>query len=154
MKKVYFYDENGIFTEEAPADIDPRATAAAGVEMYLLPVNATFDEPPAEIMGFNRVWDGQNWEYEEIPDEEPEQQPEPTEIELKQYKINELKSNLYVTDYVVIKIAEGVATKEEYAEVIANRAEWRAEINQLEVEICELQKQSEQPLPDTSAGEQ
>ncbi len=157
MKKVYFFDKNGIFTEEAAADIDPRATAAAGVERYLLPANATFEEPPAEILGFNRVYNGNNWDYVEIPEEEPEQpeeQPEPTEIELKQQKINELKYNLYVTDYVVIKIAEGVATKEEYAKVIANRAAWRDEINQLEGEICELQKQSE-PLPsDTSAGEQ
>lgn len=43
-----------------------------------------------------------------------------------------LKEQLSTTDYVVIKIAEGVATPEEYADVIAKRQVWRAEINELE----------------------
>lgn len=47
-------------------------------------------------------------------------------------KIVKLKKNLYNTDYAVIKIAEGAATVEEYAEVIAQRQAWREEINQLE----------------------
>lgn len=47
-------------------------------------------------------------------------------------RIEELKKNLESTDYVIIKIAEGVATKEEYAEIIKLRSEWRNEINQLE----------------------
>ena len=60
--------------------------------------------------------------------------PEPTEEEIKAARIAELKANLSATDYVVIKIAEGVATKEEYADVIAQRQAWREEINQLEGE--------------------
>jgi hypothetical protein len=44
--------------------------------------------------------------------------PEPTEEEIKQARINELKQMLFDTDYVVIKIAEGSATKEEYAAMI------------------------------------
>lgn len=47
-------------------------------------------------------------------------------------RIEELKRMLAETDYVAVKIAEGAATKEEYAETIANRAAWRAEINDLE----------------------
>ena len=43
-----------------------------------------------------------------------------------------LKGQLSITDYAVIKIAEGVATLEEYADVIAQRQAWREEINQLE----------------------
>ena len=43
-----------------------------------------------------------------------------------------LKWQLSATDYAVIKIAEGVATQEEYADVIAQRQAWRAEINDLE----------------------
>lgn len=43
-----------------------------------------------------------------------------------------LKGQLSATDYAVIKIAEGAATPEEYADVIAQRQAWRAEINQLE----------------------
>lgn len=70
--------------------------------------------------------------------------PEPTaeEIELKekQSRIAALKSQLAATDYVVIKIAEGAATAEEYAEVIASREAWRAEINELEPRVEELKE--------------
>jgi hypothetical protein len=58
--------------------------------------------------------------------------PEPTKEEIAQARINELKSKLQETDYVVIKIAEGEATQEKYAEVLANRKAWRAEIKDLE----------------------
>ena len=46
-------------------------------------------------------------------------------------RINELKQQLIETDYIVIKIAEGAATKEEYADIIAQRQQWRAEIGKL-----------------------
>lgn len=59
---------------------------------------------------------------------------EPTEEEIKQARINELKQMLFDTDYVVIKIAEGSATKEEYADVIEQRKSWREEIRDLENE--------------------
>lgn len=61
--------------------------------------------------------------------------PEPTPIELKSQRISELKGKLASTDYVVAKIAEGVATKEDYSEVLSNRQLWRQEINDLEQEI-------------------
>lgn len=57
--------------------------------------------------------------------------PAPTDDEKKQARILELKNNLTATDYKIIKIAEGSATKEEYAEDIAKRQAWRAEINSL-----------------------
>ena len=66
--------------------------------------------------------------YERIPD-----------TELIQRRIEELKQYLSDTDYVVIKIAEGVATAEEYTDVIANRQAWRAEINQLQACTNETQ---------------
>lgn len=47
-------------------------------------------------------------------------------------RIAELKQLLSDTDYVVIKIAEGSATKEEYADVIEQRKAWRNEIRELE----------------------
>ena len=58
--------------------------------------------------------------------------PQPTEEEIKQARISELKAKLSATDYVVIKINEGVSTTEEYAEVLADRKAWREEINELE----------------------
>ena len=47
-------------------------------------------------------------------------------------EISELKSKLIATDYIAAKIAEGAATREEYAEELAERAAWRARINELE----------------------
>lgn len=47
-------------------------------------------------------------------------------------EIAELKAKLATTDYIAAKIAEGVATQEEYAEKLAERAAWRARINELE----------------------
>ncbi|MBQ9034796.1 MAG: hypothetical protein IJ099_02390 [Alphaproteobacteria bacterium] len=58
-------------------------------------------------------------------------EPEPTEDEIKAQTIAELKANLTATDYAIIKIAEGAATMEEYAELIAQRQVWRKEINEL-----------------------
>lgn len=54
--------------------------------------------------------------------------PEPTKAE----RITALKEKLAATDYAVIKIAEGAATADDYADVIAQRAIWRQQINELE----------------------
>ena len=43
-----------------------------------------------------------------------------------------LKAKLAATDYIAAKIAEGAATREEYAEELVDRAAWRARINELE----------------------
>lgn len=50
----------------------------------------------------------------------------------KEIQIDELKQKLSDTDYIACKIAEGSATAEEYAEMIAQRKAWREEINKLE----------------------
>jgi hypothetical protein len=52
--------------------------------------------------------------------------------------IEDCKQRLAETDYVVIKIAEGAASREEYASVIAERVALRERIGMLE------QLQSEQ----------
>jgi len=64
----------------------------------------------------------------------PEKSAEEKAKEEKEQRIAELKRLLANTDYAVIKIAEGEATKEEYAETLANRKAWREEINDLEAE--------------------
>ena len=61
------------------------------------------------------------WRYVQIPAEQRAAE-----------QIARLKRQLADTDYTVIKIAEGAATPEEYAEVITQRQAWRAEINELE----------------------
>lgn len=50
-------------------------------------------------------------------------------------RIAALKRKLSETDYAVIKIAEGAATAADYADLIAQRQVWRAEINDLEGRI-------------------
>lgn len=50
-------------------------------------------------------------------------------------QISILQAQLTATDYVVIKIAEGAATRDEYEDVIAQREQWRAEINALELQL-------------------
>lgn len=58
--------------------------------------------------------------------------PQKPQSEINAERIRSLKQKLLETDYIASKIAEGSATKEEYAEVIQNRQAWRAEINMLE----------------------
>lgn len=45
--------------------------------------------------------------------------------------ILDLRANLSDTDYIACKIAEGAATREEYADALIKRAQWRARINEL-----------------------
>ena len=59
-----------------------------------------------------------------------------TERNEKKREIASLKKQLADTDYCVIKIAEGVATTEEYAEILAQRQTWRARINELLEELA------------------
>lgn len=63
-----------------------------------------------------------------------EKAPEMERIATAQ-EIAELKAKLAATDYIAAKIAEGAATREEYAEELAERAEWRHRINELEGDI-------------------
>lgn len=61
--------------------------------------------------------------------------PEMSDYEKAQERIATLKNLLAGTDYVVLKIAEGVATKDDYASVLDIRQQWRAEINELELVV-------------------
>ena len=55
------------------------------------------------------------------------------------FEIYTLKQQLAETDYIACKIAEGSATAEEYADIIADRQRWREEINSLESELENLE---------------
>lgn len=71
----------------------------------------------------------------EIQQIKAEQEAYQLTSEYKQSQIAELKQKLDDTDYAIIKIAEGVATIDEYADLIEQRKLWRNEINKLENEI-------------------
>lgn len=58
--------------------------------------------------------------------------PEPTEYEKAQARIMELKYLLDSKDYWTSKRADGEYTEEQWAEKVAQRKAWRAEINELE----------------------
>ena len=63
--------------------------------------------------------------------------PPPTNEELCQQRRNEALSYLSRTDYVAAKIAEGAATKEEYAEILEKRREARAAINECDAVLSQ-----------------
>ena len=68
-------------------------------------------------------------------------------VEMREYDVPEFvdyageieacKQRLAETDYVVIKIAEGAATRDEYEDVIEERASLRERINELERLVAE-----------------
>lgn len=53
-------------------------------------------------------------------------------------EITALRMLLSQTDYKCLKHSDGALTDEEYAETKAQRAAWRAKINELEAELIEL----------------
>ena len=55
--------------------------------------------------------------------------------ELAEIRISELKQKLSDTDYNIIKVMEGAATLTEMADIIAQRALWRKEMNELEKDL-------------------
>lgn len=57
------------------------------------------------------------------------------------------EAKLTSTDYIAAKIAEGKATKAEYAEKIAERQAWRDDINAAEEEIARLEAIEPDPDP-------
>ena len=60
-------------------------------------------------------------------------------INEQQSIILDRESRLTSTDYIAAKIAEGKATREEYAEKIAQRQQWRDDINAAQAEIERLE---------------
>ena len=69
---------------------------------------------------------------------------------MKKYEIDELineqqtiildrEGKLSSTDYIAAKIAEGKATKSEYADKITERQQWRDDINAAKEEIARLE---------------
>ena len=67
-------------------------------------------------------------------------------INEQQTIILDRESKLTSTDYIAAKIAEGKATKTEYADKIAERQQWRDDINAAKDEIERLK--TIEPEPD------
>ena len=86
---AYKYDENKYYAGQQECQIDPLESKKQGHPVYLLPADCTWQEPLNEKEGYKVKWNGEAWEYEEIP-VEPEPEP-PTLDEVKTQKIRELK---------------------------------------------------------------
>jgi hypothetical protein len=68
-------------------------------------------------------------------------------INAQQTIILDREGKLTSTDYIAAKIAEGKATKEQYAEKIAERQTWRDDINAANDEIERLKALEPDPEP-------
>lgn len=55
------------------------------------------------------------------------------------------ESKLSATDYIAAKLAEGRATREEYTQQLANRQQWRDDINAAAARIEELKAAEVEP---------
>lgn len=56
---------------------DPIASKRKGEDVWLLPAHSTFIKPLPSKDGFDVVWNGSTWEYQEIPKPEPDPEPLP-----------------------------------------------------------------------------
>ena len=89
-------------------------------------------QPLPDRYSYYAVVDGKFTIKRRTPTVEEVKADETTEINRQ---IGELKQKLSDTDYKAIKYSEGWLTDEEYAEVKAQREEWRTEINRLEASL-------------------
>ena len=67
------------------------------------------------------------------------------QINAQQTIILDREGKLTSTDYIATKIAEGKATKSEYADKIAERQQWRDDINTAKEEIIRLEAIEPEP---------
>ena len=89
-------------------------------------------QPLPDKYSYYAVVDGKFTIKRRTPTVEEIKADEATEINRQ---IRELKKKLFDTDYKAIKYSEGWLTDEEYAEVKAQREEWRKRINELEASL-------------------
>lgn len=70
-------------------------------------------------------------------------------MQRQQEIILDRKTRLSKTDYIAAKIAEGAATKAEYQEQLAERQQWREDINAANERLVELEAEvPEDETPD------
>lgn len=75
-------------------------------------------------------------------------------INEQQTVILDREGKLTTTDYIAAKIAEGKATKADYAEKIAQRQQWRDDINAARAEIERLEALEPDPEPQPEMPEE
>ena len=125
---AYRYDDKFMYVGVQPCQRDPIVSAKAGKEIYLLPAQCTYEAPPEPKDGYNIVWNGEAWEYREIPVEPEPETPEP-HVPTTEEKIAQLDSQ-YQSDkqvlqgyYVEFMIAGNVAGMEAIKQELTDLAE-------------------------------
>ena len=120
---AYRYDNNFMYVGVQMCQRDPIASAKAGKEIYLLPADCTYEAPPEPKDGYNIVWGGEAWEYQEIPKEpEPEQHVPTTEEKIAeldaQYQSDKQTLQGYYMEFMIADNIEGMASiKQELADL-------------------------------------
>lgn len=61
MKAYMYSTTTHEFLEPVPCFPDPVRSRKEGSEVYLLPANTTFTEPPAKRTGYTAIWNGSGW---------------------------------------------------------------------------------------------
>lgn len=148
MPLAYGYDsETKKYTGEMQRQRDPLESEIKGHDVFLMPGNSTEIAPPEEKEGFDIIWNGESWEYQEKKKEEEPKPYEPTELDKAYQNYYEYRNKLSETDYVNDKINDAVNTgneelattlREKYQDVFAQRSEWREEVRKWEAEIERL----------------
>lgn len=125
---AYRYDDKFMYVGVQPCQRDPIASAKAGKEIFLLPADCTYEAPPEPKEGFNIVWGGEAWKYQEIPVEPEPETPEP-HVPTAEEKIAQLDGQ-YQSDkqvlqgyYVEFMIAGNTAGMEVIKQELADLAE-------------------------------
>lgn len=145
MAICYRYNhEKKTFQMSEEMQRDPLETKLQGKDVWLLPADCTLIEPPEAKDGFDIVWNGDAWEYKEQEKPKEAEPYVPTEKEKTQQEIWLLKAKLSETDYKILKCSEASLLGQEMPydldAVVAERDEWRAQINALEEKLKTLEE--------------
>ena len=138
LDDAYFYkwdkEQNVWVAEKKPTDaselvdqvVDHKSQTPHMIELRKILENLTKDNPRYRD---ERGTKEEGYHHKVVYIPEPTQDEK--DLEAAEQEEQELLQKLRDTDYIAIKIAEGVATKEEYADVLQQRAEARDRINAL-----------------------
>lgn len=140
LDEAYFYkwnkEQNAWLAEKKPTNaselvgqvVDHKSQTPHMIELRKILENLTKDNPRYRD---ERGTKEEGYHHKVVYIPEPTQDEK--DLDSAKQEEQELQSFLNSTDYVAAKLAEGVATKEEYAEVLQQRAEARDRINALRV---------------------
>lgn len=138
LDEAYFYkwnkEQNAWLAEKKPTNaselvgqvVDHKSQTPHMIELRKILENLTKDNPRYRD---ERGTKEEGYHHKVVYIPEPTQDEK--DLDSAKQEEQELQSFLNSTDYVAAKLAEGVATKEEYAEVLQQRAEARDRINAL-----------------------